>query len=130
MRLTLSLWLPVGAWMTALFVASAQSDVGVAGEIPDWITHGTAYFVLGVLAIRAAVGGLGRRLSVADAVLVVVLCTLYGVSDEVHQSRVPGRDADPWDVAKDLGGAAVAALAWRRTWPGERLSSASGDRTE
>jgi VanZ family protein len=123
---TLSLWAPVGVWMTALYVASAQSDIGVAGSIPDWITHGSAYFVLGLLVSRASAGGVGRRVSTADAVLVVLLCTLYGVSDEFHQSFVAGRDSSVWDVAKDLGGAALAAASWRLVWP----ISASADTRE
>jgi VanZ family protein len=127
---TLSLWAPVGAWMIALFVASAQSDIGVAARIPDWITHGAAYFVLGLLVSRASAGGAGGRLSRGDAVVVVLLCTLYGVSDEIHQAFVPGRDASTWDVAKDLAGAAAATVVWRLAWPRRDVTSANGDRTE
>jgi VanZ family protein len=111
--------------MTALYVASAQSDIGMAGRIPDWITHGSAYFILGLLVSRASAGGVGRPLSRGDAVLVVVLCTLYGVSDEFHQAFVPGRDSSVWDVVKDLGGASVAAALWRLARP----TSASADTT-
>jgi VanZ family protein len=116
--------------MAALFVASGQSDIGVAGRIPDWITHGTAYFVLGLLVCRASAGGLGSWLSSGDAVLVVLLCTLYGVSDEFHQAFVPGRDSSLWDVAKDLGGATVGALLWRLAWSRPPFTPASGDTTE
>ena len=122
----LSLWGPVGVWMVGLYVASAQSDVGIAGRIPDWVTHGAAYFILGLLVSRASAGGVGRSVSGGDAALVVLLCTLYGVSDEVHQSFVAGRDSSAWDVAKDLGGAALAAALWRLAWP----TSASADRRE
>ena len=38
--------------MAVLFAASAQSDIGIAGRIPDWITHGSAYLFLGVLVGR------------------------------------------------------------------------------
>jgi VanZ family protein len=116
--------------MAALFVASSQSDIGVAARVPDWITHGTAYLVLGILVCRASAGGLGGWLSNGDAVLVVFLCTLYGVSDEVHQAFVPGRDSSAWDVAKDLGGATLGALLWRLAWPRPGLTAASGDTTE
>lgn len=122
----LALWGPVGVWMAGLYVASAQSDVGIAGSIPDWITHGTAYFVLGLLVCRASAGGVGRSFSSGDAALVVLLCTLYGVSDEFHQSFVPGRDSSAWDVAKDLAGAGLAAVLWRLAWP----IAASADRRE
>jgi VanZ family protein len=110
--------------MAVLYVASAQSDIGIAARIPDWITHGSAYFILGLLVSRASAGGVGRPSSPGDAALVVLLCTLYGVSDEVHQSFVPGRDSSVWDVAKDLGGAAFAAAMWRLAWP----TSASADK--
>jgi len=108
----LSLWGPVLAWMGVLFEASAQSDIGLAGRLPDTLTHGTGYLALGLLVSRAASGGLGRRLSSGRAVVVVILCTLYGVSDEFHQSFVAGRDASVWDVVKDFGGATLATLLW------------------
>jgi VanZ family protein len=117
------LWAPVLAWMTLLFFASSRSDVGVGARIPDWITHGAAYLVLGVLLGRAITGGFRRRITTAGALAVVGLCTLYGVSDEFHQSFVPGRDASPGDVAKDCAGAAIAVWLARR-------GSASSDRKE
>jgi len=116
----LSLWGPVGVWMVGLFVASAQSDVGIAGRIPDWVTHGTAYCILGLLVSRATSGGFRRPLVRGEALLIVVLCTLYGVSDEFHQSFVPGRDASFWDVVKDLAGSALGVLAWKLANPGFR----------
>lgn len=44
----------------------------------------------------------------------------FAILDELHQSRVPGRSADVWDVAADWAGALLVALwaAWgarRRT---------------
>ena len=107
------LWGPVAAWMGCLFWASSQSDIGVAARVPDTLTHGTAYLVLGLLVCRAVSGGLDGWLSIRGAAVVILVCTLYGVSDEFHQSFVPGRDASAGDVAKDFGGAALAALAWR-----------------
>lgn len=106
----LRLWGPVVAWMGVLFYASAQSDTGAFGRVPDWITHGAAYFLLGALVARAVAGGFDRRLSLGGACLVVGLGTAYGVSDEWHQSFTPGRDASPWDVAKDFAGVSAAAL--------------------
>ena len=58
--------------------------------------------------------GYGLKTNVLIAFLVAVL---YGISDEFHQSFVPGRTPDVWDVACDAAGA-LAALAlwaaWRR----------------
>ncbi len=120
MTRALVLWGPVGVWMLVLFVASAQSDVGVAGRIPDWITHPIAYCILGLLVSRATSGGLGRPLVRGEAILIIVLCTLYGVSDEFHQSFVPGRDASFWDVVKDCAGSILAVGLWRLLNPGFR----------
>jgi VanZ family protein len=45
----------------------------------------------------------------------VALATAYGVTDEYHQSFVPGRQAEAADVLKDLGGAALFTfLRYRR----------------
>ena len=116
----LSLWGPVGAWMAVVFVASAQSDVGVVGRVPDWITHPIAYCILGLLVSRATSGGLGRPLVGGEALLIVALCTLYGVGDEFHQWFVPGRDASAWDVVKDCVGSSLAVALWVVFNPGFR----------
>jgi VanZ family protein len=98
--------------MVLIFVVSSQPRLGAAGRIPDWITHGTAYGTLAVLTSRAIGANLARK--TFPAVLVVLACTLYGISDEIHQSFVPGRDCDPWDVVKDLCGATGGVLLFRR----------------
>ena len=105
-------WVPVVALMAAIFVFSHQPTLGRAGRIPDWITHGTAYGTLAFFTARAV--GTSVRRSLVSSALVVLACTLYGISDEIHQSFVPGRDADPWDVVKDLGGAVCGVVVFRR----------------
>ena len=117
MKRRLALWVPVALWAGLLFFLSSRSDLGPAGRIPDWLTHGTAYLLLAVLLARAVVGGLGRPLAAPTALLVVLAATLYGVSDEWHQSFVPGRDSSGGDVAKDAGGACLGVLLFRRLRP-------------
>jgi VanZ family protein len=123
---TLAAWAPVVLWMALLFAVSSREAPAVAGRIPDWVTHGGAYAVLGALAARAldaTVTGTG----VFRTVAAIVLSTAYGVSDEIHQSFVPGRTADPWDVAKDAGGAMVGALAWRAVRGGRGAARAEAE---
>lgn len=108
---TLSLWGPVAAWMALLFGASAQNGVAAAAvPLADWVTHGSAYLVLGVLVARALSHGFRRPLGRRGTLLAIAIATLYGVSDELHQSFVPGREATLDDVAKDFAGAAIGAL--------------------
>ena len=109
----LSLWGPVAAGMALIFAGSAQSEVGVVGRIPDWMTHGAEYAALAVLVSRALAGGLLLPLSRGGMIATVVLCTTYGVSDEYHQSFVPRRDASAADVAKDCGGAVAGIWVQR-----------------
>ncbi len=97
--------------MALLFGASGQNGVAAASvSLADWITHGSAYLVLAMLVSRALCDGFRRPLGRRGMLLVVGLCTLYGATDEFHQSFVPGREATLDDVAKDFGGALVGAL--------------------
>ena len=109
-------WGPVVAWMAFLFAVSGQAVVSEVPGLPDWVTHGGAYAVLAVLVCRALAGGLARPVAARVALLAVLISFSYGVTDEFHQSFVPGRDPDPWDLLKNLAGAAAgaAACAWPR----------------
>jgi len=75
-----------------------------------WI-HGTAYAIMGLLAWRAF-----RHRFTGHTLLIIAacFCSLYGISDEWHQSFVPGRDADPFDwLADAIGGLIGASYAAR-----------------
>jgi VanZ family protein len=63
----------------------------------DKVAHVCLYAVLG-----AALAWGGRRTwKRSPHVLLLLLGSLYGASDEWHQSFVPGRDSSPWDWAAD-----------------------------
>lgn len=110
----LRLWGLVAAWMALIFGVSARPLPPYVATLPDWSTHAGAFAVLAVLACRAFAGRLGAPLRSGDALRVVVLCVAYGVTDEFHQSFVPGREATAWDVAKDAVGAVVGVWVYRR----------------
>jgi VanZ family protein len=99
------------ALMAAIFVLSHQPTVRGADRVPDWLTHGTAYGTLAFFLARAIGHDAGR--SAVSSAAVVLASTLYGVTDEIHQSYVPGRHCDPWDVVKDLGGSVCGVLLFR-----------------
>jgi VanZ family protein len=106
-------WALVAAWMAVVFAVSSLSRLGMAERVPDVISHPIEYGIGAVLILRA-IGGPGRAPGWTAAVGAVVLATLYGVTDEYHQSFVPGRHADAADVAKDLVGAAAGTVLYRR----------------
>jgi hypothetical protein len=73
----------------------------------DKALHGTEYAALGALLVFALLrSGIHPALALAAA---AVLASAYGVSDEWHQSFVPGRDPDWHDWAADTVGALAGA---------------------
>jgi len=112
----LSLWLPVIAVCSAIFILSSFSQLPTP---PDGVTdkheHFTAYFILGLTFVRAFAGGRLAGVTWRAALLTILCVSLYGASDEIHQSFVPGRDSDVLDWRADtIGGTGAAglALAW------------------
>ena len=108
------LWGPVWLQMALIFIASSIPNLtDLPGHMSD--KAGSWHRLRSARARAAARAGggpvLGRH---AAAVLLTVVCaTAYGVSDEFHQTFVPGRTADVHDVAADAIGAALAAAgAW------------------
>jgi len=109
-------WGAVGVYALAIFVASSQSRIpSLPGRPSDKLLHAAAYAVLSLLVIAAAAKGRWRAVTGRVVLASAVACVLYGVSDELHQRFVPGRDASVGDVAADAVGAfgaAGAAYAW------------------
>jgi VanZ family protein len=99
-------------YMAAVFALSAQPRLpDVPGGLNDKQAHGITYGGLSVLAVRALAGGSLSAATPAAAAGGWAIATLYGVTDEWHQSFVDGRTADVMDFAADSAGAAVGAAA-------------------
>jgi VanZ family protein len=100
-------WLPVLAWAGLIFGLSSVPDLGTG--LGGWdlvlrkIAHTAEYAILGALLVRAT----------GHAGLAFALGTLYAVSDEIHQSFVPGRMGSPLDVAIDAVGVAIGIALWQ-----------------
>ena len=110
-------WVSVLLYMAGIFWLSSMEGPGIPLNVSDKLAHVAAYALLGALVLRAANGGLGRPISARAALLSFLLSAAYGVSDEWHQSFVPGRVASTGDVLADALGAflAIAVLAvWGR----------------
>jgi VanZ family protein len=90
-----------------IFAFSSVPDLGTG--LGGWdlvlrkVAHTAEYAILGALLARAT----GR------AGLAFVLGVLYAISDEVHQSFVPGRAGSPLDVTIDAVGVAVGVALWQ-----------------
>ena len=103
--------------MAVIFVASSRTTIAgpeVVGA--DKVAHFTVYAWLGVLLVRWPAVAALRPLGVWSA---VAIASLYGISDEVHQSFTPGRAVELADWAADTIGAFVAVAVYTR-WTGFR----------
>jgi VanZ like family len=103
------LWLPPLALMALIFYLSSESEPipAVTEHVWDKALHFSAYAVLGALFYRAL---RGEGCSVATAIVLAVAATsLYGATDEWHQSYVALRQSDYHDWVADTIGAVVGA---------------------
>ena len=108
-----SLWAPVIGFMVLIYNLSSQESLPVAEYVWDELLHIGAYGLFGALCLRAFHGGI-RPLRGWPSILAMLTTLLYGMLDELHQSRVPGRDASVFDWAADAAGAGLSLLlvAW------------------
>jgi VanZ family protein len=122
-RSILTLWGPFLAALAFVFWLSSMSDVPGAHYFWDKLLHAVGYAGLGVLAMRAFHGGFDRP-RLAPTMFAAIAVILWGVSDEFHQSFVPGRTASGWDVCADVVGFVLSvvllAIATYRTGRTER----------
>ena len=104
------------AWRgAALWAAVILVGTSIPGrELPraplgtDKLVHVALYATLGWLTARALrADGLVRGSAVA---LALAALAAFGGVDELHQSLIPGRGADPFDWLADVIGAAVGLL--------------------
>ena len=97
--------------MGAMFVVSgAPQAVPPLPTGGDKVLHAMAYGVLGLTWCWALASP--ARPAWRTALLAFGVALTWGLSDEYHQSYVPGRFASWGDVAADAGGAALACSAW------------------
>ena len=90
----------------------------------DKIFHMGAYFIMGILAWRFFNDLFAKPI----IVFLVSLCfsSIYGISDEWHQSHVPGREADILDWLADTLGAITALVAIQLTRRKFKLAAQTG----
>lgn len=104
----LSLWGPVVAYMALIFALSAMSSPPSPGPVNDKVLHFGFYGGLAAVTLRATSGGRLAGLTWSAAAAAWAIATVYGVTDEFHQSFVPHRSSDLADLVADSLGAAVA----------------------
>lgn len=110
-------FVPLVFWLALIFFLSSQSRlVEIESEIGDKFffkgAHIATYAVLMWLWWRAL--SASRQNQWPTLLAALGLTVLYGISDEIHQSYVPGRHAQAADVLFDTSGALLMLLLLRR----------------
>lgn len=109
-------WGPAVLLMMGIFVVSSLPDIPAPpGGLSDVSAHAIVYAGLGILMVRALAGARRSGVTAWSLVGAIALTTLYGVTDEYHQSFVDGRFSEGRDVMADAVGAlsgAAAVWAW------------------
>lgn len=108
------LWLPPVVWATTIFWLSSRPTITTSQIYwQDFIikksAHFTVYFILAFLVYHSLRQTTGLSFVVAVAVALAVTVA-FAVSDETHQSLVPGRDPRLRDVVIDTLGATTAMV--------------------
>ena len=107
-------WLPVVLWAAVILFASGDSfSAEKTGAIlgPELanvavrkLAHVVAYAILGILTWRAT----------PSFKVVLLIAFAVAATDEIHQAATVNRTGSPYDVALDLGGAALGGVLMRR----------------
>jgi len=93
-----------------IYWLSSQSYVPVpyVFDAQDKLIHAAAYAGMALLFWQAWQGRLPGYWLLW---MTVLFCSMYGISDEWHQSFVPGRDASVFDWLADTAGAFLLTIA-------------------
>jgi len=100
--------------MALIFAMSSTEQfpqpLGLSTFLLSIAAHLILYGVLALLLLVAFAQSL--RPSRSSMLAAVAIASVYGISDEFHQSFVPGRDASVFDLLVNTVGATIAVVVW------------------
>lgn len=75
----------------------------------DKVLHAVCYAVLGFF-FSFSFKPREKPQPLIRVIVITLMVAVYGALDELHQSFIPGRDADIYDLAADAAGGLAAAV--------------------
>ena len=112
-RTAVLLWLATAGYMTLIFFLSSR-HIHLPPVLPkyfDKLAHVLIYMPLAFLFfVSLRKSGLNKYIFLIS----FLLAGIYGITDELHQSFVPGRDAAAADAVADFFGAILGSLGASR----------------
>jgi VanZ family protein len=104
-----SLILTILAATEIFFFSEIVSAPGKKGIIPFSIIYHFVIFFLFSFFLCMTIKG-NRKIKVKDILIVLLVSLIYAISDEIHQSFIPGRDASIKDILTDLTGSITSMI--------------------
>lgn len=93
-------------------IARLPEEISFINRLDKW-AHFIEYYLFGFLTRRWLVNTGSRFLSNRSLYFTILIGICYGLSDEWHQSYIPGRDSTAEDVLSDALGVIAAAVTYR-----------------
>ncbi|WP_018084873.1 VanZ family protein [Desulfurispora thermophila] len=110
-------WLPALLWMGVIFYLSSRTSSQLQHSFPFFKDFNPGHIIAYFILARTYLFALKQYDSLPyRPLLALLLCLIYGISDEYHQSFVPTRSPDLADLGRDMLGAGLAVL-WQLTFP-------------
>lgn len=101
------LWSPVILWMAVIVSLSSFPGAMIPRiTIPhaDKAVHLAEYYILSLLLLKAFAGTFPLLGTLKEALICVIIASLFAVFDELHQAGIAGRTAHIADLAADMIG--------------------------
>ena len=117
------LWVPPIIYAALIFHFSSETNPlpSLTAHAWDKALHVAEYAGLAALLARSLRGeGMARGWSIVGALLIA---SVYGASDELHQLFVPGRDSSVLDWTADTIGALIGSTLFPNRLEGEPVRS-------
>ena len=104
-------WGPTLVWIAIVFYATSVMETGTTFSGGwDKVGHFIAYVVMALLIHRSLWMNQKRPHLGANALLIVVITMSCGLSGELHQRSIPGRDFQWSDLAANFTGVVIALI--------------------
>jgi VanZ family protein len=100
-------WVLAFAWAGTIAYFSSSSDAHGVGWITDLFPHADKAVHAGIFGVLAVL----LYLATGRALFAIVLTSMFGALDELHQATVLGRNANVWDWVADTLGAILGVAA-------------------
>ncbi len=110
-------WLITVGYMATIFYLSSLRNLNLPSmpQNSDKVLHALAYILLAFLFYHTL-----KKSGIRKYVFILAFlsASIYGISDEIHQYYVPGRDASIGDMFADFFGALVGCVgaSFKKSW--------------